>query len=208
MNFRRCISSLNLKTERFHASALVLFQTMSVRLCLLLVISFFSSAKCQVRYCEKICSNNEVFSYNVSQCQNTCFESNYSQSKKCPVGPGCTCKNGYIRHQDTYQCIPTTSCYDKRTSKSCPMNEFYSDCDASCQKSCSSIYSTAQCQCSNGCVCRTGYFRSDINYQCQTARDCQSKSQTMVSKQFSNYLTLERLSYGLFLRYCCQNMRS
>lgn len=149
---------------------------MPVRLFLLLVISFLTKAMCQIKYCEKICPTNEVFSYNASQCQNTCYDSNIGQNRKCLVGPGCNCKNGYIRHQDTYQCIPANSCNDKRSSKRCPMNEFYSDCDAGCQKTCGSIYSNPQCQqCSSGCVCRSGYFRSDINLQCLTPVECQSK---------------------------------
>lgn len=164
---------------------------MSVRLFLLLIVSLFAIAKCQVRYCEKICPTNEVFSYNATQCQNTCFDPTYSQSKNCRVGPACICKNGYIRNQDTYQCVPVSSCTDKRSSKGCPMNEFYSDCDAGCQKTCSSIYSAVQCQCSSGCICRTGYFRSDINHQCQTARECQSIIQKPIPKQISDILILQ-----------------
>lgn len=157
---------------------------MSVQLLLLVVISFFTATLCQVKYCEKNCPPNEVFSYNASTCQNTCFDQNIGQNRKCLVGPGCNCKNGYVRHQDTYQCIPIGSCNDKRTSKKCPMREFYSDCDAGCQKTCGSIYSNLQCQCSGGCVCRLGYFRSDINQQCLTAMECQSKIFLLIREEF------------------------
>lgn len=135
---------------------------------LLLIVAQFllRSSVCQVKFCDKSCPENEVFQNRVSQCQSTCYNQNFEQSSGCLINPGCVCKPGFIRNQDTYNCIPMATCVDKRGSKQCAINEFWSDCDGACQRTCQNRKSTLKCRCVSGCVCRTGYIRSDINFQC------------------------------------------
>lgn len=128
----------------------------------------------QIKFCEKICPVNEVYSNDVSQCQNTCFNQNFNETFKCSTAPGCVCKKGYMRDQETYKCIPKTSCSIKRGSKHCPSNEFHSSCDAECFKTCQNKKSSLKCRCVSGCACRTGYVRSDINFQCVPENFCSS----------------------------------
>lgn len=119
---------------------------------------------------------NEVFSLNVSQCHNTCFKKDFNQTSDCQRGPGCVCINGFVRNQDSYKCVPLKSCADKRGSKECPNNEFYSDCDAVCQKTCQTKNVAVKCRCIAGCACRKGFIRSDVNFQCIPEKLCQSES--------------------------------
>ena len=125
-------------------------------------------------FCEQSCPVNEVFSSNVSQCQNTCYNQNFNMTSKCAVGPGCVCKQGFIRNQDSYQCVPLKTCLDKRYSKQCSDNEFYSDCDAGCQRTCRIRNIVINCNCVAGCACRTRFIRSDVNFQCIPESLCQS----------------------------------
>lgn len=144
---------------------------------LLLVFSIlFSLGSCSAKYCAQICPTNEVYSSNVSQCQNTCFYPKFNSTVRCAMGPGCVCRAGYVRHQDTYTCIPIDSCSIRKGAKHCPYNEYFSDCDAECQLSCSTRNAAVKCKCISGCSCRTGFVRSDVTYQCIPERSCQSNS--------------------------------
>lgn len=130
----------------------------------------------QHKYCETICPINEVFSSNVSQCQNTCYYKDFNTTTTCSMGQGCVCRQGFIRHQETYQCIPLGLCQDKRSSKQCPTKEFYSDCDAGCQRTCRTRNFALKCtaNCVSACACRTGFIRHDVDYQCIPEQFCQS----------------------------------
>lgn len=141
------------------------------------LLFLLQTSLCQVKFCDKSCPVNEVFSRNVSQCQNTCFNQDFNQTSSCTTAPGCVCINGYIRNQDSYKCIPLKYCLDKRGSKQCAENEFYTDCDAGigCQKTCQTRNSVVKCRCVPGCTCRKGFIRSDVNYQCIPEKLCQSE---------------------------------
>lgn len=146
---------------------------------LLVVFAFsllFCPSFCQSKFCAKNCQINEVYSANVSQCQNTCFYQDFNTTANCETAPGCVCQAGYIRHQDTYRCIPISLCPIRRGAKHCPENEYFSNCDAECQQSCSRRNENVRCKCVSGCSCRTGYVRSDITYQCIPVQSCQSMS--------------------------------
>lgn len=131
------------------------------------------TAFCQTKFCDKSCPINEVFSSNVSQCHNTCFNQDFNQTSNCITEPGCVCIKGFIRNQDSYKCIPLQSCVDKRAVKQCADNEFYSDCDGSCQKTCSNNNAAVRCRCVAGCACRKGFIRNDVNFQCIPEQLCQ-----------------------------------
>lgn len=139
-------------------------------------LSIFHQSFSQETFCEKSCPINEVFSSNVSQCQNTCYRKEFNKTTTCAINPGCVCRQGFIRNQDSYQCIPLMSCLDKRRPKQCPDSEFYSDCDAGseCQKTCRRDVAT-NCNCVGGCVCRTGFVRNEVNFQCIPEELCQGK---------------------------------
>lgn len=144
---------------------------------LLLFLAFLFSVQlsvCQTKFCEISCPVNEVFSSNVSQCHNTCFNQNFNQTAKCSTTLGCVCSKGYIRHQDTYKCVPLKYCDSKKTSKSCAANEVYSDCNGGCQKTCKTKNQVFKCKCISGCVCKPGFIRSDVNFQCIPEKLCSS----------------------------------
>lgn len=132
-------------------------------------------AYCQINFCQKNCFANEVYSANVSQCQNTCFNVDFNSTSNCVTAPGCVCKAGYIRDQDNFQCIPLRSCSIRKGHKNCPDNEYYTDCDAGCPKTCQTRNVAIRCRCVSGCACRTGFVRSDITFQCIPIDQCQSE---------------------------------
>lgn len=166
-------------------------------LVILSLLVLFSESLAQVSFCEKSCPVNEVFSYNVSQCQNTCFNQDFNKTSNCVTSPGCVCKAGFIRNHDTYKCVPTSSCLDKRSSKQCADNEFYSDCDAGCPRTCLNRNAVIRCRCVSGCTCRTGYVRSDVNFQCIPINFCQSKNFLSIIDFLINFHFLFRLSRRL-----------
>lgn len=133
------------------------------------------SVQCQRSFCENSCPPHEVFSQNASQCQNTCFNRKFNVTSNCHLGPRCVCELGYMRHQDSYKCIKLTTCSVQDSPSRCPKNEVYSKCDASCFKTCSSRYSNTTCGCRSGCVCKKGFIRSDINFQCIPESSCRSE---------------------------------
>lgn len=128
----------------------------------------------QTKFCEKSCPIHEVFSKNVSQCHNTCFNQNFNQTAKCSIALGCVCSQGYTRHQETYKCVPLKICDIKKSSKTCPNNEIYSECNAGCQKTCKTRNQQFKCSCVSGCVCKSGFIRSDVNFQCIPEKLCSS----------------------------------
>lgn len=148
---------------------------MALLLVLLAFPFLFHSSQCET-FCEKNCLANEVYSKSVSQCHSTCFDQDLNVTSSCEISPGCVCNQGFIRNHNTYKCVPLSSCLDKRFSKQCPDNEFYSDCDAGCQPTCMKRNLAKQdCRCFKGCACRTGFIRSDITYQCIPIAQCESK---------------------------------
>jgi Trypsin Inhibitor like cysteine rich domain len=128
----------------------------------------------EIAYCEKSCPANEVYAAKVSHCKNTCYNQNFNTTANCIMGPGCVCKQGFMRNQDTYKCIPIGTCLDKRSSKQCADNEFWSDCDAGCQRTCQTKGPKQNCGCISGCACRTGYVRNYVDFQCIPENLCQS----------------------------------
>lgn len=136
--------------------------------------------RCGRSFCENSCPSNEVYSRNVSQCQNTCFNRKFNVTSNCHAGPGCVCGLGYTRHQNSYKCVKITACPVKESPKQCPINEVYSECGAGCFKTCSSQNFTTTCGCKSGCVCKKGFIRSDVNFQCIPEASCKSKNYNLV----------------------------
>ena len=178
------------------------------------LLCYLHTSLCQVKFCEKNCQINEVFSSKVCVQHNTCYEESFNHSSICLIGPGCVCRQGFIRHQDTFQCVPITSCVDKIKPKQCAVNEFFSDCDAACQKTCTNNLNTARCRCVSGCVCRTGYIRSDVNYRCIPENSCRSKFWLQIVGNFHSKMFFQGcplgFSYNLSTKSCvfkCQECR-
>jgi hypothetical protein len=137
---------------------------------------FFPSSAQQYIACNDSCPVNEVFSKNATQCQATCYSSNYRNLLfKCETSRGCICKDGFIRDQDTYKCIPTSSCKTKPLKTTCSLNEIYSNCNAGCQRTCKTRFRDYKCKCVPGCICKPGFVRSDINFQCVPIKLCASE---------------------------------
>lgn len=148
---------------------------MNSKVLLSFLLSFVPSIIAQFQNCNNICPINEIFSPNTSQCQPTCYSRNFEKVLfKCDSGKGCECKDGYVRDQDTYKCIPMSSCKGKPTNNTCPLNEIYSDCLAGCPQTCKTRYRDYKCKCVPGCVCKRGFVRSDINFQCIPIKLCES----------------------------------
>jgi hypothetical protein len=146
--------------------------TMTLRFVFVIIPLLLRPSDCQINFCAKSCPANEVYSSEVSQCHNTCFNRDFNETFRCQTAPGCVCKGGYIRDQETFKCIPVNSCSLQRGLKNCPSNEFYSDCD--CFKTCLTRNLAVSCNCRKGCACRTGYVRSDVNFQCVPEASCPS----------------------------------
>lgn len=134
----------------------------------------FWPCQCQIKFCAKSCPVNEVYLSDVSQCHNTCFNQDFNSTFKCATAPGCVCKENFIRDQETYTCIPTNKCSIRRGSKHCPSNEFFSNTEGNCFKTCQNRNVKFKCPQVSGCTCRTGYLRSDVTFQCIPESYCSS----------------------------------
>jgi hypothetical protein len=60
----------------------------------------------------------------------------------------------------------------------CPPNEVYTECGASCQPGCNSLYEPVACtfDCRQGCVCAEDYVR-DISGSCIPISECCGKNE-------------------------------
>lgn len=137
-----------------------------------LLSTFIFSASAQIPSCSTICPKNEGFSSTANTCQETCWSKLDACSIGCSEGNGCVCQKGYVRHPDTHNCIPRSSCPRKPNSKSCPKNEVYSDSAAGCQKSCATRSIQVKCRPIAGCMCKDGYIRNDITGLCIPVEQC------------------------------------
>lgn len=157
----------------------------------LFLLVLLDTVRCARSFCENSCPPNEVYSQNASQCQNTCFNRKFNETSNCHAGPGCVCEFGYTRHQDSYKCIKTSSCPVKENSKQCSANEVYSDCGAGCFKTCSSQHFNTTCTCKSGCVCKKGFIRSDINFQCIPESSCKRKECNLSRRFFAQKIQFQ-----------------
>jgi hypothetical protein len=145
---------------------------------LIVVLSILFSSSCGLSPCDKECSQNEEFSINASQCQQTCWRRRAPLSQNCKTFPGCVCKRGFIRHPDTFECIPLDSCPPIMNHAQCPRNEIYMICSEQlrvCEKSCDDNRdeNTKYCVCRNGCTCKKGFSRSSLTLLCVAS--CEGK---------------------------------
>ncbi|KAL4708360.1 hypothetical protein ACJJTC_019596, partial [Scirpophaga incertulas] len=75
---------------------------------------------------------------------------------------GCDCREGFFYDSVSKKCVRPEQCQPQ-----CPANEVLSDCANGCQKkTCRELLSSSKCtldpnECKRGCVCATGYLRSD-----------------------------------------------
>lgn len=141
----------------------------------LFFLVLLDTVRCRRSYCENSCPSNEVFSRNASQCQNTCFNRKFNVTSNCHLGSRCVCEFGYTRDQNSFKCVKQSTCAVQENPKYCPSNEVYSECGAGCFKTCASRHFNTTCVCRSGCVCKTGFVRSDINFQCIPVSSCESK---------------------------------
>lgn len=128
--------------------------------------------------CDKLCPQNQVYSSQVSQCQTTCWNKRSTVMASYLKAPGCKCRNGYLRHPDTYECIPESSCPKQTNHAQCGKNEIYSICSTNtrpCERTCYKKNEDSKiCACKSQCVCKTGYFRSSVTNQCILGSECKS----------------------------------
>ena len=145
-------------------------------LIVLLLIRFIGASRKEL--CSVICPLNEVFSECEAGalCQKTCSTRNLDLSG-CGCFSGCIFRTGYFRDANTYKCINKSLCppIPKLNSTLCARNEIYSKTEAGCQKNCNTQNVKAICAPKPGCICKTGYIRSEINNQCILLTSCASK---------------------------------
>ncbi|CAG9808156.1 unnamed protein product [Chironomus riparius] len=128
--------------------------------------------------CDKICTKNQVYSSKVSQCQNTCWNRKFNETSKCQTSPGCVCKNGFLRHPDTYECVSEHLCPKQTNHAQCGKNEVYLICTSNfigCEKTCDTRKEDSKkCLCKSGCTCKNGYKRSSVTFQCIPFAECET----------------------------------
>ncbi|KAI5645184.1 trypsin inhibitor like cysteine rich domain-containing protein [Phthorimaea operculella] len=93
-----------------------------------------------------------------------------TQDGSCPVKPGCTCDDGYVR-ADNGTCIPIKQC------PSCGGDENAQNGCGNCRKTCSNYNSDEPQICLeycdlNGCDCKDGYVLDEILNKCVLPVDC------------------------------------
>lgn len=172
--------------------------------------------------CDKVCPENQVYSSKVSQCQNTCWNRKFNETSKCQTLPGCKCKFGYLRHPDSYECIPESTCPQKTNQVQCGKNEFYSICKNSlreCEKTCDTKNGDLKnCSCKNGCTCKDGYVRSSVTFQCIPKSDCTSMNNFLflICRSYRikniNFIIIMSTSYRvphwIYIRYISKQMQN
>ncbi|CRK91692.1 CLUMA_CG005339, isoform A [Clunio marinus] len=119
------------------------------------------------KMCEKNCSvNEEYLACGTPNCQPNC--QNPFNSCEEPCVPGCYCKMGFVRAQDSNsECIPQEKCQEE-----CSPNQIFLDCYNFCEGTCE--YPTPRpCRrmCIPACYCKEGFVR-DPNGDCIDPSQC------------------------------------
>lgn len=157
----------------FFTSILIIMKVFAAFILLILFPCYFCSFTC-----DKICTQNQVYSSKVSQCQNTCWNRKFNETSKCQTSPGCVCRSGFVRHPDTYDCILEHQCPKQTNHAQCGKNEVYLICTSNsigCEKTCDTRKEDSKkCLCKSGCTCKNGYVRSSVTFQCIPSTECES----------------------------------
>ncbi|CRK88682.1 CLUMA_CG002351, isoform A [Clunio marinus] len=117
------------------------------------------------------CEENEIFTECETLCPKSC--NNMADFKACPItqcNPGCVCDSGYVLNTVIGKCVLPEDCF-----VDCSRNETFIDCHGEdrCETKCNSQMNCRfSNDCSNNCVCRTGYFRDDESGLCVKPMDC------------------------------------
>ncbi|CRL03931.1 CLUMA_CG017052, isoform A [Clunio marinus] len=153
---------------------------MNIKLLAIICFSFLDELKGEQgenNLCKGFCPSNEIFTQcSLGQFQSTCWNSRKLQFFHiCELG--CACQEGFIRHPDTYECIPFNECPPKPdvSSHICPKNEKWDRCGYGCDQTCGLHFRDFTCRsCFPGCVCQKNYVRSSINGQCILDSECKN----------------------------------
>ncbi|CAG9785235.1 unnamed protein product [Diatraea saccharalis] len=141
------------------------------------------SPECQPQTCK---DPNEEFLQEKSTCPPDLCESivsKYDCTKAPPPKPGCRCKSGYLRHNETSNCVPICQCPQLASSPECqpqtckdPNEEFVQEKSTCPPDTCNAL--VARYNCTNapsskpGCTCKSGYRRLDKTGICVPICEC------------------------------------
>ncbi|CAH2992004.1 unnamed protein product [Chilo suppressalis] len=142
-----------------------------------------SSPDCQPQTCK---DPNEEFVQEKPCCPPDTCESlvaKYDCSKSPPPQPGCVCKSGYKRLNETSKCVPICQCPQLASSPDCqpqtckdPNEEFVQEKPCCPPDTCESLVAKYDCSKSPppqpGCVCKSGYKRLNETSKCVPLCEC------------------------------------
>jgi hypothetical protein len=98
-------------------------------------------------------------------CQKTCIDK--TQKEACPLFEGCQCKAGFVRHPDTYKCIPQSECSTISRTPACGPFQKWCNCVDCNERSCELKNDYDQTKnCTPGCICMDGFSKSSETGQC------------------------------------------
>uniref|UniRef100_A0A0N5BKS8 TIL domain-containing protein n=1 Tax=Strongyloides papillosus TaxID=174720 RepID=A0A0N5BKS8_STREA len=121
------------------------------------------------------CSENEHFTKCGTTCPLTC--SNYYKkpqrcTKDCFVG--CECDEGFVRNEETNECVTPIQC-PRNVTHDCPENEHFDECGTACPITCNNYFDPPKVctmQCVVGCVCDKAFVRNEDTGKCVLAVEC------------------------------------
>ncbi|RVE49280.1 hypothetical protein evm_006074 [Chilo suppressalis] len=156
-----------------------------------------SQCKCQPQTCE---DPNEEFVQQKPSCPpDTCesLVSKYDCSEAPPPQPGCVCKSGYKRLNETSKCVPICQCPQLASSPDCqpqtckdPNEEFVQEKPNCPPDTCNAL--VAKYNCTNapppqpGCVCKSGYRRLNETSGCVPICECPEMTSSAQCQQKPN----------------------
>jgi len=116
-----------------------------------------TAAQCKADGCKK---PHTEYSECTGPCDATCENPNLPLVCKMACGPGCKCKDGYVKDEDG-DCVKLNNCPKEPTPK-CGVNEELNKCSTICGEATCETRVTRHCgagKCKPKCHCKPGYLR-------------------------------------------------
>uniref|UniRef100_A0A0N5CAQ9 TIL domain-containing protein n=1 Tax=Strongyloides papillosus TaxID=174720 RepID=A0A0N5CAQ9_STREA len=121
------------------------------------------------------CLENEHFTRCGTTCPSTC-SNYYKKPQKCTKDcfVGCECDEGFVRNEETNECVTPKKC-PRNVTHDCPENEHFDECGTACPITCNNYFDPPKIctkQCIVGCQCDKAFVRNEDTGKCVPGVEC------------------------------------
>ncbi|UXI23220.1 hypothetical protein NH340_JMT09163 [Sarcoptes scabiei] len=135
-----------------------------------------------LKHCEERprCPEHQYFSKHRKNCERTCYDLDGASNRYRHCRSGCVCRRGFVRQNQDQSgpCIRPSQCF-RHPRHICPPHQYYTACDAGCDRTCRDPYGERPCTYDYrpGCTCYDGYYRlfSDGSGPCVRWNKCKQE---------------------------------